>query len=84
MNPRTVLTPGEFIERYGRYFNRKRIEAIQGLGFLFVEGAAGGPYFDDAEGKRFLDMGCMGGTFSLGHRNPAVVAAGSTECWLEA
>jgi acetylornithine/succinyldiaminopimelate/putrescine aminotransferase len=75
MNPRTVLTPGEFIERYGRYFNRKRVEAIQGLGFLFVEGAAEGPYFDDAEGNRFLDMWCMGGTFSLGHRNPAVVAA---------
>ena len=75
MTPRTVLTPGEFIERYGRYFNRKRVEAIQGLGFLFVEGGAEGPYFDDAEGNRFLDMWCMGGTFSLGHRNPAVVAA---------
>jgi len=75
MSTRTTLTPGEFIERYGRYFNRQRIEAIQGLGFLFVEGAAEGPYFDDSEGNRFLDMWCMGGTFSLGHRNPAVVAA---------
>jgi len=75
MSTRTALTPGEFIERYGRYFNRKRVEAIQGLGFLFVEGAGEGPYFDDSEGNRFLDMWCMGGTFSLGHRNPAVVAA---------
>ena len=69
------LTPQQFIERYGRYFNLKRVEAIQGLGFLFVEGGAEGVYFRDAEGNRFLDMWCMGGTFSLGHRNPAVVAA---------
>jgi putrescine aminotransferase len=75
MSTRTALPPAQFIERYGRYFNRKRIEAIQGLGFLFVEGAAEGPYFHDSEGNRFLDMWCMGGTFSLGHRNPAVVAA---------
>lgn len=71
----TGLTSEQFIQRYGRYFNRKRIEGIQNLGFFFTEGPAQGPYFYDAEGNRFLDMWCMGGTFSLGHRNPAVVAA---------
>jgi putrescine aminotransferase len=70
-----MLTPQDFVDRYGRYFNRRRMEAIQNLGFLFTEGGAEGPYFYDAEGHRFLDMWCMGGTFSLGHRNPAVLAA---------
>ncbi len=70
-----ALTPEQFVERYGRFFNRKRIESIQNLDFLFVEGSAEGPYFYDSQGKRYLDMWCMGGTFSLGHRNPAVVAA---------
>jgi putrescine aminotransferase len=70
-----VLTREDFVARYGRYFNASRIAAIEGLGFLFVEGAAEGPYFHDAEGRRYLDMWCMGGTFNLGHRNPAVMAA---------
>ncbi|MBI4515177.1 MAG: aspartate aminotransferase family protein [Deltaproteobacteria bacterium] len=76
MDPRaSALTPEQFLERYGRYFNRKRIEAIRNLEFLFTEGSAEGAYFCDAEGRRFLDMWCMGGTFSLGHRHPAVLAA---------
>jgi len=75
MSDTDVLTPDRFIERYGRYFNLERVRGIQNLGFFFVEGKAEGPYFYDAEGNRFLDMWCMGGTFSLGHRNPAVVAA---------
>ena len=69
------LTPEMFVERYGRFFNRKRLDAIRGLGFLFVEGEGEGVYFRDAEGTSYLDMWCMGGTFNLGHRNPVVVAA---------
>ncbi|MEB2284831.1 MAG: aspartate aminotransferase family protein [Myxococcales bacterium] len=69
------LAPEQFLERFGRYFNRGRIDAIANLGFLFVEGRAEGVYFEDSQGRRFLDMWCMGGTFNLGHRNPAVVQA---------
>jgi acetylornithine/succinyldiaminopimelate/putrescine aminotransferase len=69
------LTPQEFVSRYGRYFNTRRIESIQNLGFLFVEGKAEGPYFYDSEDRQFLDMWCMGGNFSLGHRHPGVMAA---------
>lgn len=75
MSAEVPLTPETFVERYGRYFNRKRIESIRNLDFLFVEGSARGPFFCDSEGKQYLDMWCMGGTFSLGHGNPAVVAA---------
>lgn len=70
-----ALTPELFIERFGRYFNRTRVDAIANLGFLFVEGRAEGVYFEDAQGHRFLDMWSMGGTFNLGHRHPAVVQA---------
>ena len=69
-----TLTPDQFLEQYGRYFNTQRMEGIQNLGFFFVEGAADGVYFRDSEDREFLDMWCMGGTFSLGHRNPAVQA----------
>jgi len=69
------MSPEQFLERYGRYFNRQRLQAIHDLGFLFIEGPAAGPYFTDSSGRRYLDMWCMGGTFSLGHRNPVVVAA---------
>ncbi|MCC7077961.1 MAG: aspartate aminotransferase family protein [Acidimicrobiia bacterium] len=75
MSTDSPLTPERFVEQYGRYFNSKRIECIQNLDFLFVEGSAEGPYFYDSTGKQYLDMWCMGGTFSLGHRNPAVVSA---------
>ena len=69
------LTPEAFLERYGRFFNMKRIEGIRDMGFLFTEGWSEGSWFQDGQGNRFLDMWCMGGTFSLGHRNPAVMAA---------
>lgn len=68
-----ALTPDEFRARYGRYFNASRIDAIHALNFLFVEGRAQGSWFEDSGGTRYLDMWCMGGTFSLGHRNPAVM-----------
>lgn len=70
----SALTPEQFVERYGRYFNTARVEEIQNLGFLFTEGPADGPYFCDTEGRQYLDMWCMGGNFSLGHRNPAIMA----------
>lgn len=69
-----TLTPEQFVERYGRYFNAQRIQGIQDLGFLFVEGAADGVYFYDSAGREYLDLWCMGGTFSLGHRHPAIMA----------
>lgn len=69
-----TLTPEAFVERYGRYFNQKRMEGIRDLGFLFVEGPADGVYFRDTQGREYLDMWCMGGTFSLGHRNPRLMA----------
>lgn len=67
------LSRDDFLKRYGRYFNAKRIQGIQDLGFFFVEGPAEGPWFHDAEGNRFLDLWCMGGLYNLGHRHPVLL-----------
>lgn len=75
MGDATSSAAARFLARYGRYFNGNRLQGIRNLGFLVVEGPAEGPYFHDGDGRRYLDMWCMGGTFSLGHRHPAVLAA---------
>jgi putrescine aminotransferase len=72
---RDVLTREGFVERYGRFFGTRRIETIQKLGYLLVEGRGEGPYVFDTEGKRFLDLWNVGGVNNLGHRDPAVVRA---------
>jgi acetylornithine/succinyldiaminopimelate/putrescine aminotransferase len=68
-----ALSRDDFLKRYGRYFNQRRVQGIQDLGFFFVEGSAEGPFFHDSEGHRFLDLWCMGGLYNLGHRHPALV-----------
>ena len=35
-----ALSREDFLKRYGRYFNPRRVQAIQDLGFFFVEGPA--------------------------------------------
>jgi acetylornithine/succinyldiaminopimelate/putrescine aminotransferase len=69
------LTREGFVERYGRFFGTRRIETIQKLGYLLVEGRGEGPYLFDTEGRRFLDLWNVGGVNNLGHRHPAVVRA---------
>ena len=68
-----ALSREDFLKRYARYFNPRRVEAIQELGFFFVEGAAEGVWFHDSEGHRFLDLWCMGGLYNLGHRHPVLM-----------
>ncbi len=70
----SAMSRDDFLKRYGRYFNPQRIQGIEDLGFLIVEGSAEGPWFYDSEGNRFLDMWCMGGLYNLGHRNPTLMA----------
>lgn len=71
----TPLTRDAFVERYGRYFGVKRIEAIRKLNYLLIEAKGEGPYVYDTEGRRYLDLWNVGGIHGLGHRNPAVVRA---------
>jgi acetylornithine/succinyldiaminopimelate/putrescine aminotransferase len=70
-----ALTREGFVARYGRYFGSKRVEVIQKLGYLLVEGRGEGPYLFDTEGRRFLDLWNVGGVNNLGHRHPALLRA---------
>ena len=70
-----ILSTGRFLERYARYFGTRRVQAIEKLGYLLVEGRGEGPYIVDTEGRRYLDLWCVGGVNSLGHRHPALVEA---------
>jgi acetylornithine/succinyldiaminopimelate/putrescine aminotransferase len=70
-----ILTTGRFLERYARYFGTRRVQAIEKLGYLLVEGRGEGPYVVDSEGRRYLDLWCVGGVNSLGHRHPALIEA---------
>ncbi|MDR1604471.1 MAG: aminotransferase class III-fold pyridoxal phosphate-dependent enzyme [Gracilibacteraceae bacterium] len=45
------------------------------LGIDMVMGRREGYYFWDLDGKRLMDVHINGGTFSLGHRNPEIIAA---------
>jgi acetylornithine/succinyldiaminopimelate/putrescine aminotransferase len=69
----SALSPDAFLERYGRYFNPRRMQGIRDLGFFFVEGPAEGVWFQDSQGHRLLDLWCMGGLYNLGHRHPGLM-----------
>jgi acetylornithine/succinyldiaminopimelate/putrescine aminotransferase len=45
------------------------------LGIDFIMGRREGYYFWDLGGKQLMDVHINGGTFSLGHRNPEIIAA---------
>ncbi len=68
-------TAQHFMDRYGRYFGVKRLDAMSNLGFMVVEAPGEGAYFVETNGRRILDFWCTGGVHSLGHRNPVLVEA---------
>lgn len=61
-------------EKYTKYVN-PNLAKLMGFAGFGVEMRGEGCYIHDHEGRQFLD--CLGGygTFTFGHRNPAVVAA---------
>lgn len=65
----------ETIEKYGEYVNPTLANLMRFAGFGDVEESAQGTIIRDYSGNEYID--CLGGygVFSLGHRNPEVVAA---------
>lgn len=65
----------ETVEKYRNYVNPGIAAILSFSGFDVPEEKAEGCYIWDISGRKFLD--CVGGygAFSLGHRNPKVVAA---------
>ncbi|MCC6640067.1 MAG: aspartate aminotransferase family protein [Deltaproteobacteria bacterium] len=58
-----------------RYVCPGRVDTFRLLGTQPVMGRREGHYFWDVDGRRLFDVHINGGTFSLGHRNPEIVAA---------
>ncbi|MBR4748979.1 MAG: aspartate aminotransferase family protein [Abditibacteriota bacterium] len=65
----------ETIAKYRKYVNPAYANILQFSGFSVPEERAEGCYIYDISGRRFLDFVGGYGAFSLGHRNPDVVAA---------
>lgn len=58
-----------------KYVCPGRVEALRMLGAPPLMARREGHYFWDANGRKLFDVHINGGTFSLGHRNPEIVAA---------
>jgi putrescine aminotransferase len=65
----------DVIEKYQMFVNPTQVALLKVGGFDHIEHTAEGVFITDLEGNTYID--CLGGygTFSLGHRNPRVVAA---------
>jgi putrescine aminotransferase len=65
----------DVIEKYHNFVNPTQVALLKIGGFDHIEAFAEGVYITDLEGNQYID--CLGGygVFSLGHRNPKVIAA---------
>lgn len=65
----------DVIEKYQKFVNPTQVALLKVAGFDHIEHTAEGVIITDLDGNRYID--CLGGygTFSLGHRNPRVIAA---------
>jgi acetylornithine/succinyldiaminopimelate/putrescine aminotransferase len=57
------------------YWNSGKTKEWLDLKIDLIIGKREGYYFWDMDGKRLMDVHINGGTYSLGHRNPEVIAA---------
>jgi acetylornithine/succinyldiaminopimelate/putrescine aminotransferase len=65
----------EFLERTKRYWNPGKTEDWQRMGVDIVIDRREAYYLYDMDGRRLIDVHLNGGTYSLGHRNPEIMAA---------
>jgi acetylornithine/succinyldiaminopimelate/putrescine aminotransferase len=63
------------LELAARHVCPNRVEMLQALGVDLVIGRREGYRIWDVDGRELLDFHLNGGVFSLGHRNPDVIAA---------
>lgn len=65
----------EFLEKSKEYWNPGKTSDWQRWGVDLVIDRREGYYIWDMDGKRLMDFHLNGGTYSVGHRNPEIVAA---------
>ena len=67
-------TKASILERTREHLYPGRVERLLDGGIDFVPGRRDGYRYWDVDGRELLDLHLNGGTFSLGHRNPELVA----------
>lgn len=73
--PFSYASKQEVIEKSIRYWNPGKTRFWQENGVDLVMGAREGYLIHDLDGRQLIDLHINGGTYSLGHRNPELVAA---------
>jgi putrescine aminotransferase len=77
MSPPQTPSPRKqaILDLAARYVCPGRVKTFDFLGTQPVMDRREGHYFWDVDGKRLFDVHLNGGTFSLGHRHPEIIAA---------
>lgn len=75
MSPEPDLSRAEVLALAERYVCPDRVRTLTGLHADLVIGRREGYRIWDVDGRELIDLHLNGGTFSLGHRHPALVAA---------
>ena len=68
------VAKAEVLQRAREYLFPHRIDVLSSLGVDLVIGQREGYRFKDMDGREFMDFHLNGGTYSLGHRNPELLA----------
>lgn len=68
------ITKKEVLEKSIKWWNPSKTLEWRKLGIDLVIGKREGCCFYDMDGKKLMDVHLNGGTYSLGHRNPEIVA----------
>lgn len=63
----------EIVNMAREYVCPGKIDTFGQIGVNIVIGRREGPYIYDVDGRRLIDLHINGGTFNLGHRNPALI-----------
>lgn len=69
------ITREQTLALHEKYLSKYKIPLYKEFNWDVIEGKREGVFFWDLNGKRYFDCHTCGGTYSLGHRNPEVVAA---------
>ena len=74
--PQPYESRAQTTEAFASHVNRGKARALEEIGIEIVVGEREGARFRDAfSGRWYWNCHCNGGVFSLGHRNPRVIAA---------
>jgi putrescine aminotransferase len=60
---------------FARYVNPQKVRVLKNVGLDIIEARREGPFVWDTTGKKYFDCITSAGSFNVGRRNPALIAA---------